>query len=434
MWKQRSSIARELNLFAVPLIINNLMSSLIGILFSSFTGHISTNAIFITGTIDTFIYALIGILGVGTLSFNIYSSRVRDSDTILFNDFFRSIIELNGLIGLIALIFIFIFGEFLLTTLFHFNEKILVIGKLYLFIVSFKLIFSMLIFAFSNQLKIYKKTKEILVIGVLTSLFQLGLSYFLIFHFFKSDYRILGIALSTTLATFFTLCAHLLVIRAELKLLLTTKSTQKKFLFLKSIPLFIQEIIEGSVISVLITSLLAQYGALFYSSYMLCRYLTDICLTPMFMYCNGLVVLIGEKIQHVKKKELLLLPQITRQIVLFIYCMLISIMFLFKNQFFLIFTKDSNLIDRAVAIFLLVIFIEGTKPIYEVNKYSLQSFGYEKLALTITCFNNLLFITILLIFSFLHYLTFNNILILSAVNNLLAGLMFAFFYRKKVLH
>lgn len=89
------------------------------------------------------------------------------------------------------------------------------------------------------------------------------------------------------------MCCYLFILREDLKDLYSTESSQKLFLLKKSMPLFAQEILEGSIFNVGVIALLARLGIVSFSAYSVCRRLVDLCLTPMFMYCNGVVVLTG---------------------------------------------------------------------------------------------------------------------------------------------
>ena len=101
------------------------------------------------------------------------------------------------------------------------------------------------------------------------------------------------------------MCCYLFILREYLKDLYSTESSQKLFLLKKSMPLFAQEILEGSIFNVGVTALLARLGIVSFSAYSVCRRLVDLCLTPMFMYCNGVIVLTGEYIAEKNKKKLL---------------------------------------------------------------------------------------------------------------------------------
>lgn len=432
MWKYHYLLIKNLHSFSLPLVFNQFFNSLIALFLARITGHISINAIAITNMVDLLIFSLLGILGAGTLSFNIYSSQINDSNKSAFNDFFRSIIELNLIIGLFSILFIWLSMPFILAHFFHLAGTLLLLGEKYTCIVSFKLFFSMLIFAFSNQLKVYKKTKAIFLIGIFSSLSQVFIAYILTVYIFSGDSRVLGIALASTITVCLTLICHIILIKKELITLLHTTSTKKKFLFFKSIPLFIQELIEGTFLSLLITSLLSQSGTLLYSSYVLCKYLTELALTPMFMYCHGLIIFIGEKIAKKEQQDLLVLPRLALLIILALYLFLITIMWLIQGDLFSFFSKDINLIKLASLYFPFVILVEGSRPFYEVHKYSLQALGFESLTLKITALSvmtlSFLFIYLTLI-NTLHFLT---ILILLGVFNLIVSWLFSYFYKKKL--
>ncbi len=203
MWKYYSSIIKELTQFSTPLIINQFCHSLTTIIFARITGHISTDALVITNLVDLLIYSLLGIFGSGTLAFNIHSSKIKKTDKLLFNNFFRSIIELNFTLGVLSLLIICLSTPFILTNIFHLSGNLLSQANCYTFIVSYKLIFSMLIFAFSNQLKIYKKTNIILLIGVCSNLFQLVSVYIFTSYLFNNNNQLIGLSLCSTLVISF---------------------------------------------------------------------------------------------------------------------------------------------------------------------------------------------------------------------------------------
>ncbi|MEG2708948.1 MAG: matE family protein, partial [Vagococcus sp.] len=107
-------LSKELNAFAAPLILNNLFSVVMSTAMFAIIGNISPNAIIVTGIIDSLMYTLIGVLGVGTLSFNIYASRVRKDKPHEFKDYFKSILLLNGMIGVIFVLLIMFSATFFL--------------------------------------------------------------------------------------------------------------------------------------------------------------------------------------------------------------------------------------------------------------------------------------------------------------------------------
>ncbi|MEG0915120.1 MAG: MATE family efflux transporter, partial [Christensenellaceae bacterium] len=82
--------------------------------------------------------------------------------------------------------------------------------------------------------------------------------------------------------------------------------------------------------------------------------------------------------------DLLVLPRLALLIILALYLFLITIMWLIQGDLFSFFSKDTNLIKLASLYFPFVILVEGSRPLYEVHKYSLQALGFESLTLKIT--------------------------------------------------
>ena len=90
------STFQDINSFSLPLILNNIFNLLISMVLTSIVGRISTGAIVSNEIIDTLNYAILGIAGVGTLIFNIESSKVRLVNKNDFFDWFKSCYLVNG--------------------------------------------------------------------------------------------------------------------------------------------------------------------------------------------------------------------------------------------------------------------------------------------------------------------------------------------------
>lgn len=422
-----SKLSKELNTFAAPLILNNLFSIVISTIMSSIIGNISPNAIVSAGIIDGLMYTLLGVLGVGTLSFNIYASRIRESNPNEFKDYFKSILILNGFLGLTFVIIIFIGSHLLLKNIYLFSGSQLSTGTLYAKIVSFKVFFNMLIFAMSNQIKVNKKTTEILKIGIITSIFQVLCSLFLVFTIFTEEYKIIGVGIAGTLSMFLSVISYIFILRNDIKPLRDIKSSKKKFLFIKSIPLFGQEMLEGSVMEVLLTIFLSRLG-LIYASYLVCLNVINISLTPMFMYCNAIVVLIGERLNSGFKKELELIPRISLVLIISIYTLSSVLIYLFKHSILSFFTNDMTVVLSSESILLFVIVASAARPFFEVYKYCLQSFGSEKQVLLITFVVNLCVLIAMSVLNHFRMLTIHSALTVVASNYLILYYLFRRLY------
>ena len=233
------------------------------------------------------------------------------------------------------------------------------------------------------------------------------------------------------------MCCYLFILREDLKDLYSTESSQKLFLLKKSMPLFAQEILEGSIFNVGVTALLARLGIVSFSAYSVCRRLVDLCLTPMFMYCNGVVVLTGEYMAEKNKNKLLNLPFIALIIILIIYLIIAAILYIIRPLSIAFFTNKPEIIERASSILLLVLFTSIAQPFFEVAKFNLQAVGKEKIALAITGVVNLLIFGVLIYLKQSSELNLKTILLLLSCNYLVLYLIFTLFYRleiNKIIH
>ena len=285
---------------------------------------------------------------------------------------------------------------------------------------------------------IKKQTKNILMIGITGSIFQIVSSLFLVYFVFdNNEYSVVGIGLANTCTQFFEMCCYLFILREDLKDLYSTESSQKLFLLKKSMPLFAQEILEGSIFNVGVTALLARLGIVSFSAYSVCRRLVDLCLTPMFMYCNGVVVLTGEYMAEKNKNKLLNLPFIALTIILIIYLIIAAILYIIRPLSIAFFTNKPEIIERASSILLLVLFTSIAQPFFEVAKFNLQAVGKEKIALVITGVVNLLIFGVLIYLKQSSELNLKTILLLLSCNYLVLYLIFTLFYRleiNKIIH
>lgn len=286
----------------------------------------------------------------------------------------------------------------------------------------------MLIFAMSNQIKVNKKTNEILKIGIISSIFQVAVSLFLVFNVFSEENKILGVGIAATLSMFLSVLSYIFILRKDIRALKNVKSSKKKFLFIKSIPLFGQELLEGSVMEVLLTVFLSRLGII-YASYLVCLNVINISLTPMFMYCNAIVVLVGERLGNNLKKELELIPRVSLILIICIYICSSAIIYIFRHSILSFFTNDSTVLLSAESILLFVIVVSIARLFFEVYKYCLQSFGSEKQVLIITFSVNLCVLLVMLILNYSGILNIHSTLLTVTSNYLTLFYLFRRLYR-----
>ncbi|QQK08613.1 MATE family efflux transporter [Miniphocaeibacter halophilus] len=425
-------IIKELNTFAAPLVINNLFNTLISIVLASIVGRISINAISTYGIVDNFIYSLIGVLTVGVISFNIYASRVIEKDYSQFLNWFKSIFILNFIIGVFALIIIFLFSENIMRYIYDFEGRELIVGIKFLRIMSLTILLNAIIFSMTNLLKVRKKTNEILKIGVVSSIIQVILSYIFTKYIFSGDYKLTGIALASVMSLILNVTYYIYILWDDFKLITNIKSSKKLILIKLSIPLVFQEILEGALFSVVIMALIKRSGTDILSAYNINYVMVGVFLTPMYMYCNGLIVLMGEAIGRKDKESVRNLPRVATFLTLFFYVILAVLFYIFKDIVVAYFTDEIELKEIVKNIMIPVFFLSGFQIFFEISKYSLQAIGKEKITLYSTGVINIFTILILLFIYNSNIFNLYTILLFVAFNYLSLAIVFRILFFKSL--
>lgn len=428
----KKKIFKDINDFSIPLIFNSLFSIVISTIMTSIIGRISVNAIISTQVVDTLNYAVVGIIGVGTLVFNIESSRIRLVNEKDFYDWFKSCYIINFIIGLIAVIATFILAKPIFFKIYELRLENLDITSKYAYITSFSILANMMIFSMSNLLKVNKKTKEIFITGTIGSIIQVLLSYIFVYKILQGNYKVLGVAISSVIAIFLQLSIFVILLKDDIIKSFDIRSSKKRELILKSIPLMLQEILEGSVFLVLIITLITRLGNDIISSYSISMRIVAICLIPMYMYCNALTVLVGE---YESKKEYLkvkLLPVMTTIITIFIYIFIGIISYIFRDYVIKFLTNIDGVIEGTSEILMMVLFYSMFQIFFENSKYALQSLGGSKRALKMTAFINTIVSIVLIFLSTIKVLNLNILLLILSINYIVLALYFYKMYNKKI--
>lgn len=173
--------SKEVNRYVLPLIATNVAQLLINQLSLHFAVNDSSVALSGISVIQNFLFAFGGILGAFSLSFNIKGARAfAENDDQRFKDLLKSSLLLDLMIGLSFLLVCLVFGKSFLRLFYGFSGDLLRLSSLYLVIMSPYILLTLLTFLLTNVLKVEKKTKPIFAIGVLSSLLDVALNYYLV--------------------------------------------------------------------------------------------------------------------------------------------------------------------------------------------------------------------------------------------------------------
>lgn len=420
-------LIKKMNRLVFPLVGNQFLSMLGGLVLVGITGHISSQALLVTGSIDGLIYGLMGILGAGTLAYLVIASRLPKENTLLGLDYFKSLLLLNFLLGIGFGGLMFISGSWFLNFVYRFQGKLLQLATDYLMILSGELLVTLTIFSLTNRLKVSQRTGVIFQVGIVSVGLQILVTLILL-PLFDGNQKVLALAWGQLSSEVVTALVYSWVLRRDLRSLLYIKSRQKALLLKKSLTFLFQELLEGSLFQVLVIQRLTGLGGVSFAAYQLCKYLAEICLLPMLLYCNGMLVLLGASWdQHEDEVLLKRIPLVTLGLILGCF-FLLSISILAAKSTFLGLLSDLPEVVKKASLFLgWVLLAEASRPFYEVAKYTLQALGGEKVVLWITIAVN----TVALILLWGQPPHLGRILFITTVSDLVAAMCFTGKLRQK---
>ena len=423
-------ISIKLNRYCLPLIFNSFLNILFSSILFAIIGRTSVETIASVEVIDGFFYSFIGILGVSTLAFNMSVSKV-EVGTRDFYDYFKSIFKLNFAIGIVAVIFSMMFSGSVLHNFYNFDTKILEIGTIYASIQSVSILLNLVIFSMSNLMKVRKMTKAIFYTGLVASVFQIIISYFLV-KIIKGDFSAIAISIGSISSLLIEVIAYVYILKDDFAHAFKIKSSKKLELFKKSIPLIFQEILEGSIFQILLIALISKIGYLTLSSYALTTKMTAIALTPMYVYCNALIIFVGEYMRKNKAHHLKILPIITMGVTLIFYSIISLLFFIFKSQAVRLFSDIDEVMSFAIQITGFILFFSSFQIFFENAKYALQSLGHSNSVLIITFIINCISITALYVLSRTDLFSIYLIVLVIACTYLALGIIFYAIYFKNI--
>lgn len=194
----------------------------------------------------------------------------------------------------------------------------------------------------------------------------------------------------------------------------------------------LQEVLEGSVFSVLIITLIAKLGENIISSYSISMKIVSICLLPMYMYCNSLTVLVGEyqsKKEYLKMKILPITAIIT---IISVYVVVAVLSYIYKESLIRTLTNINSVQECTLHMLKTVLFFSVFQILFEISKYVLQSIGKSKKALKTTVIINSLASIILIVLNIYNLLDLKIVLEILALNYLILSVFFLEGYIKEV--
>lgn len=420
---------KKMNIFAFPLIIQFTLNYIIGLIDQAFIGRISTEAFGAVGVVNSFLYMIGGIFGSLAVVLNIRAGNEiglgRDEE---FNYEFKSSFILSAFIGIVFFIFIHIFKSPILIFLYGFEGEALKAGADFFTYMSPYLLLQMLIFVFNQYFKVKDNTKWLLYGSLIASIINLVLDY--LFVFGGLGFPKLGVkaaAFSTILGLFVNLL--ILIVKSDFKIDFNIRKLKDYFKIIKqqileSIPLFGQEILEGSFFAVIMNSIVTRIGILELSIYLILNQLINFLFVPMHMYGSATLTMSSKAFGSKNYDELKKLPMTGALLSMSFYIVMSVLYIAFRKYLPNIISDDKNVIEGASDLMIFIIITHIFNPVMTMYKNALIAMKEAKFVLYQTTIINIFTVAIVFIFVYIFHLGLYGVFLSSFLNSLLVFVLF----------
>jgi len=143
-------------------------------------------------------------------------------------------------------------------------------------------------------------------------------------------------------------------------------------------PLIGQEILESTLLIIIINSILSRIGILEVSVYNILYLIISIALMPMYSYSQTSLTFVNESIGLSDKTSLNKTPKTCKVFALLLYFMIAIITYTLNHWIFRIITNDLTLIKTSSIYISLALIVNIINVPNIVYKYSLQGISYER--------------------------------------------------------
>lgn len=371
---------RELNKLAIPLIAQSVSGMVIGLSDQMIVGRISVSAFGAIGAINALLFFLAGVIGNKAIAFNIRGSKARGgNEHEKFRNEFMAAIILDLLIGGAFTILMLFAGEAVLKLIYGFSGQALTEGKKYMAIMSLYMPIQLLLFTCNTYFKVIKNTTQIMLYATAASILNIVFDY--IFVFGKLGFPAMGTtgaALGSILSLALNLLAYLFIAGKDIRFRMGYLSGYRKLMrgqLWETIPLAGQELLEGSIVVVLVHAIVARTGIVQLSSYLLVKGVLDIALMAMYMYGSATLTLVSESLGARNQNAMRRYPKEAVKLSVMMFSIVGIFLILFRGQIPQLITNDGDVIRFAASIMTAMVVMNLFNPFQEVYKYALQASG-----------------------------------------------------------
>lgn len=430
-------LIERLNKFAIPLLLQMITSYFIGATDVAIVSNISVESLNATSLVSNTLEMVAGVLGAITITLNILLGKsFGKKDDQKFSFEFYTSIFLSGIIGLFFSILIFLFGKNILMVLFDLDNKTLIQAMKYLQPMTFYVLLQLIIFAYTSTCKVLNKTKIILYISIFSSILDVTLDYIFVMGKFKMPKMgVEFVGYSTIFTMFISILLYSYFLREQIKFDLKCLSNYFKNTlnhFKLSIPLILQEIIDGSVYGLFVNMILVRLGTIDYAGYVIINTIIGLLFLFKYVYGSAVLSMISIESGALNKENMLKYPKYSSALALTLYFIGGIFILIFNKNIVALFNDNKDVILIVKTYLPVFIAVNSISCISYSYKLGLQAINQSKFVLYTSIILNALSVLIMFITIIIFRLSYMGLIFAIFISEVLTLIIFVNRYLDKI--
>lgn len=430
-------LIERLNKFAIPLLLQMITSYFIGATDVAIVSNISVESLNATSLVSNTLEMVAGVLGAITITLNILLGKsFGKKDDQKFSFEFYTSIFLSGIIGLFFSILIFLFGKNILMVLFDLDNKTLIQAMKYLQPMTFYVLLQLIIFAYTSTCKVLNKTKIILYISIFSSILDVTLDYiFVMGKFGMPKMGVEFVGYSTIFTMFISILLYSYFLREQIKFDLKCLSNYFKNTlnhFKLSIPLILQEIIDGSVYGLFVNMILVRLGTIDYAGYVIINTIIGLLFLFKYVYGSAVLSMISIESGALDKENMLKYPKYSSALALTLYFIGGIFILIFNKNIVALFNDNKDVILIVKTYLSVFIAVNSISCISYSYKLGLQAINQSKFVLYTSIILNALSVLIMFITIIILRLSYMGLIFAIFISEVLTLIIFVNRYLYKI--
>ena len=426
MKKVKNEYSKILIKMSLPILMNYLIMTLFEVIDKAIVGNYSTEGFAAIGVAANFIYLVTGALGVLSAAYNIIAAQFwGKNDKKQFNATFQTVTVITIVIGTLIIALSFVGGRLLFEKVYGLKNGILLLALDYFYIASVTVMMNMIIFNFSVYFRNMKNTKISFYSTIVSTVINIAFDYALVYgRFGLPELGVKGAAIGSVIGLSGGILVYLIKFKADKEKIIKIKADKEvaKRIIKLYIPLLAQDIVEGTIFTMILTSFISRMSVINIATYNLLETIIGAVALPMFALSSSAVTLALQKSFSKDSKDTLRIINTAISISILMIVSLGNIILLFPRVTMAIISKDNLVIDKAERVLLFAIIAVILKTFTVVYKSFLQGINNESFVFKSTVIIS--FLSLFWIYALVRIYGLRGIYIGIAINNMIFSIIY----------